>query len=281
MNPLPSSEETVAFPTPVLIFEKRSARLSFLAPGHSIGAFLEAMARLAESQLSALQTQSPADTTAPPMLPFDVHHHLYGEDWFKALDVIVSGMQRTPLPAPAQAALSRLATAAPQALESSARAVLDGKCAGTDLAAAPFLAAALQVYWTGLASRVQGVAAERSIRVCPVCASPPVAGVVLRGRGLRYLCCSLCATRWYVPRLTCANCGSTAGVSYFTVDGDRSGTKAEACSACRSYLKLFYLETNPEAEAFADDLATLSLDLLMSDRSYGRSGANLFLLSRE
>ncbi len=55
--------------------------------------------------------------------------------------------------------------------------------------------------------------------------------------------------------------------------------KAEACDRCHTYLKLFYLEQNPRAEPFADDVATLSLDLLMSEAGYARSGVNLFLLS--
>jgi len=44
------------------------------------------------------------------------------------------------------------------------------------------------------------------------------------------------------------------------------------------YLKLFYLEKSPSAEPFADDAATLSLDLLMSEEGYARGGVNLFLL---
>ncbi len=56
--------------------------------------------------------------------------------------------------------------------------------------------------------------------------------------------------------------------------------KAEACDRCHTYLKLFYLEQNPRAEPFADDVATLPLDLLMAEAGYARSGVNLFLLSR-
>jgi FdhE protein len=287
MNRLASSdlkslfEDTVPviLPVPARLFEKRSARLRFMAPGHSIAAYLEAMARLAEAQFSAAQAPPQESLgTSRPELPFNVLDGCYREGWQKALEVIVAEMQYVPLPEPSQAALSRLREAPPAALESLAQSLLGGNLEGIDRAASHFLAAALQVYWANQASKAQVEMAERRIQACPVCASPPVAGVVMSGRKLCYLCCSLCATHWYVPRITCTNCGSTEGITYFAVDGDAAGTKAEACSKCGTYLKLFYLENNPEAEAFADDLATLALDILMTDHGYGRLGLNLFLL---
>jgi len=198
----------------------------------------------------------------------------------ETLGVIISEMQPVPLPEESRAALSRLISATPEGLMSAAKAILERNYDSIDFAAAPFLASALQVYWTDLASRVKVEAKERTSYTCPVCGSPPVGGVILSDRKLRYLCCSLCATHWYVPRLTCTNCGSTAGLSYFVVEGDREGIKAEACSQCRTYLKLFYLESNPDADSFADDLAALALDVLMSDQSYRRIGINLFLLQK-
>jgi FdhE protein len=270
---------TVIPPAPVQIFEKRSARLRSLASGHALGAYLEAMARLSEAQLTVSQAPSlwngPIDMLSPP---FNLSDSSHGEAWRSVLDVIVSEMQLVPLPEPSQAALSRLREMPPAELESSARTILNGNSNGIDRAASTFIASALQVYWMWMATQVKPGVAEQPALACPVCASPPVAGVVLSGRKLRYLSCSLCATQWYVPRLTCTHCGSTAGISYFTIDGDVSGTKAEACSKCNTYLKLFYLESNPEAEALADDLATLALDLLMSNQTYSRSGINLFLL---
>jgi len=278
------SDETiqVILPTPVRTFEKRAARWRFLAPNNAIGAYLEAVARLADAQVATSQALPLWSGLSPmPKLPLNVHDFCYEGTWQKALGVIVSEMQLTPLPEPSQNALSRLNTADAAGLESLAHAVLNGDQKLIDLAASPFIAAALQVYWTGMAFRVHALFTEQSTYRCPVCASPPVAGIVLGGRKVRYLCCSLCTTSWYVPRLTCTNCGSTAGLSYFTVDGDANGTKAEACSQCNTYLKLFYLESNPEAEALADDLATLPLDLLMADRGYSRSGVNLFLLQEQ
>jgi formate dehydrogenase maturation protein FdhE len=40
------------------------------------------------------------------------------------------------------------------------------------------------------------------------------------------------------------------------------------------------LESTPEADAFADDLGTMTLDVLMSERAYSRNSLNLFLLQK-
>jgi FdhE protein len=284
MNATPSDSHKVPFedtvqvipPAPARILEKRAARLRFLAPGHALGAYLEAMARLAEAQLTASQAPSSGNVNGViPALPFDLEDSSHRNAWRRTLDIIISEMQLVPLPEPSQSALSRLREMQPAELESSAHAILNGNA--VDRAASPFLAAALQVYWTGMASKVHAGALTQPASRCPVCGSPPVAAVIQSGRKLRYLCCSLCATHWYVPRLTCVSCASTAGLSYFAIDGDTTETKAETCSRCNTYLKLFYLESNPEAEAFADDLATLALDLLLSKQGYSRSSVNLFL----
>ena len=60
--------------------------------------------------------------------------------------------------------------------------------------------------------------------------------------------------------------------------GDKGAVKAEACSTCGAYLKLFYREKMPDAEPLADDVASLTLDLLAAQEGWGRSGVNLFLL---
>lgn len=275
---LPKETISIIPPVPSEVFKKRSARLRVLASGHAVRGYLEAMARLADVQLAALRVfPSSRKQYTIPAPSFNAASQGYGKMWQKGLQAIIADMQLVSLPTESQAALSRLKSAAPAALEFSARAILCGNYDSVDLAASPFIAAALQVYWTDLASRIKAEAVGRNDN-CPICSSPPVAGVILSDRKLRYLCCSLCATQWYVPRLTCTNCGSTAGLSYLKIDGDDRGTRAEACSQCNTYLKLFYLENNPGAEAYADDLSTIALDLAISGWPYSRSGINFFLL---
>jgi FdhE protein len=280
-QPLPEETVPVISPVPAAIFEKRAARLRFLATGHAIGEYLEAMACLTEAQIAALQVFPPrSEKHLEPAPSLNACYHNYGETWQKVMGIIISRMLLVPLPEESRAALSRLKAAALAALEFSAQMMVCGNHDSVDLAASPFIAAALQVYWTDLASRIQSDAMEQTLYACPVCGSAPVAGVILGDRKLRYLCCSLCATHWYVPRLTCTKCGSTEHLVYFAVEGDENKSKAEACNRCHAYLKLFYLEGNPEAEAFTDDLATLGLDLLITEKSYNRSGVNLFLLRK-
>ena len=267
-------------PVPDRLFEKRAGRFRALAPGHAAGDYLLALAALVEAQGLACH-QVPIGLGAQDLssaLPLGVLEWPRGEAWRDALAVILSEMEKVPFPEPARAALARLGASAPAELEAFADALLAGCDDRLDLAAAPFLGAALQVYWTALAARLQTGSVERSERGCPVCGSPPVAGVVLGDDRLRYLTCSLCAAEWHLTRLICATCRAVDGISYFSLKGDPGAVKAEACQQCHTYLKLFYLEKGPSAEACADDVATLSIDLLMSEEGYARGGVNLFLL---
>jgi len=267
-------------PVPASIFQRRAARFRILASGHAIGDYLATLAALAEAQHLACQEVSMSlDAHAlSPTVPLRAPEWRRDEAWRRALALIVSEMGRAPLPDLARAALVRLGESDPAALETFADAVLAGTFDPIDLAAAPFVGAALQAYWTVLAAGVSPENVEQSEHGCPMCGSPPVAGVVLGDDKLRYLVCSLCATAWHLIRVTCASCRATGGISYFSIQGDPGAVKAEACLQCHTYLKLFYLEQNPQAEPFADDVATLSLDLLMSERGYARGGVNLFFL---
>jgi len=267
-------------PVPALVFERRAARFRVLAPGHAAADFLAALARLAEAQRLACQ-EVPVPVMggrdAWPAVPLSTGDWRRAEAWRKALGVILVEMKKAPLPDPAQAVLVRLGEAAPAEIEAFADALLNGALDRIDPAVVPFVGAALQVYWTVLTSCVPAQGLAASERGCPNCGSAPVAGLVL-GDGLRYLACSLCAAEWHLTRVVCANCRSTEGISYFAIEGDPGAAKAEACEQCRTYLKLFYLEKSPHTEPFADDVATLSLDLLMSEKGYSRSGVNLFLV---
>jgi FdhE protein len=267
---------------PAGVFEKRAGRLRELAPGHAAGDFLTALASLAEAQRLACRAVPIAIMGGGdlwPAVPLNIMGWRRGEAWREVLGMILAEMGKVPLPEPAQVALARLAASAPLELEAFADALLGGVFGRMDVAAAPFVGAALQVYWTVLASGIPIGQLGGPEQGCPVCGSPPVAGVVLGDDRLRYLTCSLCATEWNLSRVMCANCRSTKGISYFAIEGDPGAAKAEACEQCRTYLKLFYLEKGPRTEPFADDAATLSLDLLMSEEGYSRGGVNLFLLS--
>ena len=144
--------------------------------------------------------------------------------------------------------------------------------------------AALQVCWVRMSGALEQPPAEKvSDRTggCPVCGSPPVASVVHSEgslAGTRFVVCSLCATEWHLVRIKCVNCHSTKGIGYLEVDGAGGVVKAETCDECRTYTKIIYTEKAPRAEAFADDLASLALDVLVSEAGWQRAAPNPFLI---
>jgi FdhE protein len=280
---VPGEVVYLRLPRPAELFARRARRFRELAPGNPMGEFLDALADVAEAQAAAL-ARLPADgeggasAVLPTAAPLRATSHSRAPAWRDALSAIVEALQRRPWPAPATQALRRLAGAWPEELEALADGVLVGMPASPDLAAAPFVGAALQVYFTALASRLSTERVERSQGGCPVCDSAPVAGVVLGDDRLRYLSCSLCGSEWNLVRIQCWNCRNTGGIHYLGVAGDDGAVKAEACTTCGAYLKIFYREKMPLAEPMADDVASLTLDLLAAQEGLGRSGANLFLL---
>jgi FdhE protein len=277
---LPGEVAPVRLPDPARTFEVRAARFQALAPGHAIGPYLELLGSLAAAQALACRSM-PVTLDGPELLspvPLLANDWVRSSAWRHALDRIVGQVRQAPAPHETAESLSRLERMPAADLEDAATAVLE-RATAADPAVSAFVAAALEVYWTTLAALVPpGLFARDGGSRCPVCGSPPVAGIVLGDRPLRYLTCSLCAAEWYLPRLTCAHCGSTADLSYYLVDGTPPGIKAEACARCRHYLKLLYLEHLPAADPVADDVASVALDLLMGEEGFARAGVNPFLL---
>ena len=262
------------------IFVRRAARFRSLAAGNPLGEYLTAMAWLADAQQAASTEMHFVSKDKP--LPGEYPYHAVAwhrdESWRMILKAILSKMEKESLPPAALRALKLLSESSTVELEASADALLSGNYSQMDLPSAPFMGAALQVYWTALAKDIVVPAEARSKNGCPVCASPPVAGVVQGDSKLRYLECELCSTEWYLPRLTCSNCGSTEGLSYLSIENDSSGAKAECCARCHAYLKLFYLEASPATVPIVDDVATFALDALISEEGFSRIGPNFYLL---
>ncbi len=277
---LPGEVVFLRLPRPAELFASRARRFRELAPGNPMGEFLDALADVADAQAEALARVpvAPPAPDLPAAAPLRAVAHPRAPAWRDALAAIVEALRSRPWPGPASQALRRLAGAWPEELEAMADGVLAGMPASTDLAAAPFVGAALQVYFAVLASSLRATGVEGGTGACPVCDSPPVAAVVQGDDKLRYLCCSLCGSEWNLPRIQCWSCRSTAGIRYLGVAGDGGGIKAEACTPCGSYLKLFYREKMPVVDPLADDVASLTLDLLAAQEGWGRSGVNLFLL---
>ena len=277
---MPGEVVFLRLPRPAELFARRARRFRELAPGNPMGEFLDALADLAEAQAGALSRipSTPPAQELPTSLPLRATSHARSPAWRDALASIIEDLRTRPWPVPAAQALRRLAGAWPEELEAMADGVIAGLPASTDLAAAPFVGAALQVYFAAQASTLPAEALERSGGGCPVCDSAPVAAVVQGDDKLRYLSCSLCGSEWNLTRIMCWNCRNTGGIRFLAVAGDSGGVKAEACGACGAYLKIFYRDEMPVVEPLADDVASLTLDLLAAQEGWGRSGVNLFLL---
>lgn len=316
------------WPDAATFFAERAMRLRQLANGHAMGDFLQFVAALALAQQAALAElkarggmpipdaqaiDRAARAGVPPLAAADWPRDAA---WHGVLRGIVQRMQREVRQGPAVEALARLGSADDVFLERQADALLNGVMSGLDLAAAPVIAAALQVLWAHLAGEVArahgergrergGAADTRAVGllddpgVCPCCGSRPVASITRTiggDAGQRYLHCSLCATEWHLPRGRCTHCGETATgkVAYQSLDradaegGEDSAGRAakaavqvETCDTCGHYLKIIHGDREPFAEAVADDLASITLDLLVAETGKLRHGVNLMLLFGE
>lgn len=284
----------IRLPERAALFSDRAARLRKLADSNPIGGYLRLMASVCEAQQHLLNGFTPKMPTAQaladaqqcsmPLIPAlaPLRDHVWHEVLRKLLDRVEAAGAVTPA---LGKVLDTLRGYDAQALESHADAILAQRYSEVDPACAPLIIAALQIVWTAMASRLdpRAVPYLDTPGLCPVCGAQPVASIVRIGgpyQGYRYLQCGLCTSEWHMVRVKCSNCDSTKGIAYHGVDGGNGGNgalKAESCDECHSYRKIGYQEKDVEFEPLADDLASLTLDLLMNDAGYRRSAPNPFL----
>jgi FdhE protein len=297
------------------IFAEREMRLRQLAAGHAMRDYLLFVAELCRAQhatlslreragaraLSAEEIEFACKTGTPPLasVPRD-------PAWRDTLRAVLRAAAPKLPAGPARAQAERLIAADDAALDAQADRIESGTALGLDVAAAPMVAAGLQAH---RAAQVAATAAAHAgarlepfgrtddDRLCPCCGGRPVASVVRIGgdeNGYRYLACSLCATQWHMVRIKCAHCRSTKGITYQSLDvagasggaveGQAASGRAvelECCGECGHYLKIVHMERDPEVEPVADDLATLTLDLLADEQGEVRHGSNPLLVFGE
>lgn len=257
-------------PQPVLLpgadlFGKRAARLRELAKGHPLADWLGFVAMLADAQDKLVAAPAAAEPE---------------QQWTSDLRALLAALPT--LPEAAAKAAERLRLSEDSALSEMRERVLVGQGSPDDLAAAPFLTAAEQVAWTRHAAGLdaEGVTATAIAHKCPVCGQPPVVGMIQVGGlsgGLRYLHCGTCGTAWHHVRASCVACGEGGKVVYHSLEGGPEGVRAECCNSCHSTLKLFMQEKRPGCDPVADDLATMALDILVSEEGFQHIGGNPFL----
>jgi FdhE protein len=287
-------------PNPQTLFAARAARLLRLSAGHPMQGYLQLFSQLARLQQQFVTDYSVAHVPVPSaqqisqaqeflMPPLAVATWPRDPSWqiiARELAARLLAQAEAELPEPARAVLLKITSSEASWLEKQASEILNGLDVELDRGAAPFVAAALQVYWTLMVSRL-GLSAFGRLEhqsVCPCCGSRPTASVVRLGApsGHRYLHCSLCAAEWHLVRIKCSQCDTTEGIEYLHVADKYPAARAECCSSCNSYLKIFYQDKDQDVEPMADDLGTLALDLLMSETTdKQRSGVNFILFQGE
>ncbi len=307
------------------LFAERQMRLSQLAAGgHAMADFLRFMADLARAQHAALQRIGPvalptdealqraARDGVPPLPAVDWPRDAAWRSELRRMAAELRGNASAGATAGVRAALDAIDRASDEALETQADCLLTGVMQGLNLATAPLIAAALQVYWTHLVLSVQAGGGEGArgplntpfgrcddVTVCPCCGSRPTASLTRNAggsTGQRYLHCSLCSTQWYLQRIQCPHCLHTGRVAFQSLESAahaggsddeassraaRAAIQAETCDDCDHYLKIMHGDRDPFVDPVADDLATLTLDLLVAETGKQRHGVNLMLLFGE
>ena len=276
-------------------FSTRAQRLRDLAPDNPIEDYLLLVAQLADAQqqvfaqdwsLTAIDETQLAQAQAHGMPPFSASSLKRDAAWRTMLSAIIEQLlQQDALPDAVRSNLIQLlddTNNKPQLIEQAADDLLNQELEKIDTARAPFIMAALQVYWSQLVAGLESkqIPANTPFGLCPCCGCQPVSSTVMLGgpkEQIRYATCSLCSSQWHIVRVTCTHCEDTKKVAYHSLEEGKQGIKAESCDHCQHYRKIFYLDKEQFAEAFADDLASLPLDILMGEAEFYRANNNPYL----
>ncbi len=293
-----SSLPRIRMPEARSLFACRAERLRDLATGHSLGDYLLLMAALAEGQQVALDSLVPTleaqgfrqqigrqielahDHRMPPLQAVGWPRPQRWRDVLNDLCAAIAAM--SGFPAAVRSVCEGLRSTAPADIEAQADSLLSSRTTALEPSSAPFIMAALQVYWAGMAATLKG-ADIKPIDVpgvCPMCGTLPVSSIVRSDKhspGYRYLHCGLCATEWHMVRITCSHCLANAGILYHSIEGTSQAVRAECCGQCHTYRKILYQEKEPGVEPVADDLASIALDLLVSEQGFHRASGNPLL----
>lgn len=289
------------------VFSARETRLRERAASHSMRDFLLFLAEVSQVQHQLLQSDlafalpneaALAEAAHAGQPPLRATGWQRDPRWRDVLHDMLARLAPRLDGNPALAAVHAVQEMHDQELELQADRLLNNIMFGLDMAASPLIAAALQVYWTHMviatseahaSSRIQPFCRVADATHCPCCGSLPTASIArIDGDGnYRYLHCSLCATQWHMVRIKCAHCESTKGIHYQMLQpveqaqastSAKAAIEAETCDECGHYLKIVRMEQEFSVDPMADDLASVTLDLLVSDAGYQRHGVNLMLL---
>jgi FdhE protein len=282
----------IVLPDPGLRFSRTAERLEKLADGHAAEGWLAFMAEVSRAQATAASAlpwpRGPDETAiaqaaAARIPPIAADGHRRDAAWRDGLAALLESIDATMLPSPAAAVIAELRRSDAPKTETLADAFLRGVLDPVDAGAVFWIAAALQVYFARLAAtlRAADLALLERRDLCPCCGSTSSASVVTasgQNPGARYLYCSLCSTAWNHTRAVCIVCGGARTLSLRGVEGDSGLARAETCDECRTYAKVFYEAKDTGVDAYADDLATLGLDMMVGEAGWSRHAPHPLLL---
>jgi FdhE protein len=279
-------------PDPARRFAGTATRLELLARGHPMQEWLRFMAELAWAQHKAVTTLPPPPPPDPAVIrravearaaPLAPDRYRLDRLWQRGLAEILRHCAGSLLPDQAKVVMADLKAWDAETLDALADSFLQGELEPDRIGHALYIAAALQVHFTAMA----GAPAAEDLRLlperglCPCCGSTPVAGIVTATGptpGSRYLYCSLCSTAWNHTRAVCITCGKSGRLALKSIEGDGGAVKAETCDDCYTYAKLLYAAQDTQVDAFADDLASLALEVLVAEAGWSRHSPNPWLL---
>jgi len=293
----------VRLPERASVFGRRATRLRTLAQASALEGYLQFLAAIADAQQAALDTFQSLPPTATQvqragefgMPPMPANSWPRDERWIAMLRALVEAVGSVAAMPDGVVAICRQIAAGPrEQIDAQADALLAATSEAIDPATAPLIMAALQVHWVALTAAFAGAEQVKLLdvpNVCPLCGTLPVASIVCANapyQGYRYLHCALCACEWHMVRAQCSHCGADGKqIAYHTLlptgaDADSAAVKdaavrAEACDACHGYRKIVYQEKDIAVDPVADDVATLALDLLLTEKGFHRAGGNPML----
>jgi FdhE protein len=283
--------EPILLPNAAVRFARTAERLERLSRGHPMEAWLNFMAKVARAQHHAGTMPAPLvgpDTAAVDQAvaaripPISADGHRRDPAWRDGLALLLDTAIGEGLPSPAAVA-AELRTRTAASTETQADAFLRGVIDEADAGFSFWIAAALQVYFTRLAGRLSARALrlleQRSL--CPCCGSTSSASLVTgagQNPGARYLYCSLCSTGWNYSRAVCVACGGSRTLALRGIEDDAGLVKAETCDECGTYSKMLYEAKDMQADPYADDFATLGLDVMVGETGWARHAPNPLLL---
>jgi len=110
---------------------------------------------------------------------------------------------------------------------------------------------------------------------CPICGSLPSLGLLREEVGKRYLLCSFCGYQWRIDRLICPFCNNQEqdSLGYLYAEGEEA-YRIDLCEKCHQYIKSIDLRKVEESDFCLEDIATLHLDVLASQKGYKRPVPN-------